>query len=740
MAPGIGKRAVNTMDPPRDGDCLSCLYMNARSLKTISRNCNKLVEFQNLVCSHDAQIVAVTETWLNETVVDAELLPPNYFIYRKDRHDTVANKRGGGVLLAIDQQIASKRRADLETQCEIIVCEIKTIHHPKVAIVLCYRPPDTDRILFNNHLENVLFNVFKEFTFVCLLGDFNLPEIDWLNPGHASHTNADFINLIVCYGLNQINAIPSNDHNHLLDLLFTNSNHLVRDVHKVDCSFQSDHAVLSFDLCVRTKQATGFKRTVYNYQRADFNRLFSMLNDSVLLNAISNSLDINEMWSKWLSALTNAVDSCVPKITIRCRREPPWFDPESRHLVKRKRTAWRKAKRRNTPEAWANYRAIRNHASAQLRAKHDAFINSLAPIIKQNPKRFWSFFQFRTKARSLPNEIYLDGTTCSDSLDKAILFNSYFSSVFSKTSVSTFPNITPCIDEPISEPVISANHVCDILSDLDVNSACGPCGISPLILKRCAPLLAPSLAVMFNMSLESGRLPQEWKKANITPVFKKGDKQCVSNYRPISLLCTASKVMERCLFNHLYPSVETKIHPLQHGFMKGRSCNSQLLKVYHSIASALDRGGQVDIVYLDFTKAFDCISHELLLYKLEHFYKISGNLLLWVKDYLSNRSQRVTLESESSTWLPVLSGVPQGSILGPLMFLLYIDDLPSAVSCCTTALFADDSKCFKEISSPTDCILIQRDIDQLYEWSRTVAYVKFYLSLETPTLIILITQ
>ena len=127
----------------------------------------------------------------------------------------------------------------------------------------------------------------------------------------------------------------------------------------------------------------------------------------------------------------------------------------------------------------------------------------------------------------------------------------------------------------------------------------------------------------------------------------------------------------------------------------------------------------MDIVYLDFTKAFDCISHELLLYKLEHFYQISGNLLLWVKDYLSNRSQRVTIESESSTWLPVLSGVPQGSILGPLMFLLYINDLPSAVSCCTTALFADDSKCFKEISSLTDCILLQRDIDQLYEWSRT---------------------
>ena len=202
------------------------------------------------------------------------------------------------------------------------------------------------------------------------------------------------------------------------------------------------------------------------------------------------------------------------------------------------------------------------------------------------------------------------------------------------------------------------DDVRSVLKTLNVNKACAPGDASPIILKKCCDVLYPSLCVLFNVCLSLGVLPLEWKKTNVIPIFKnKGDKSHVKNYRPISLLTTVSKVLERCIFNRIYPSLANKIHPLQHGFVKGRSCATQLLKVYHEIGAILDRGGQVDIVFLDFSKAFDCVSHKLLLYKLQFYFGITGNLLKWFESYLSSRTQRCMIENEFSEWTNVTSGV-----------------------------------------------------------------------------------
>ena len=211
-------------------------------------------------------------------------------------------------------------------------------------------------------------------------------------------------------------------------------------------------------------------------------------------------------------------------------------------------------------------------------------------------------------------------------------------------------------------------------------------------------------------------VPSPWKSTNVVPIHKKGDKHNVQNYRPISLLPIVSKIMERVIFETLYTHVKDSLHSLQHGFIRGRSCTTQLLLVYQSIGSTLDRGGQVDVVFLDFSKAFDCISHQLLLHKLRMQYGIDDVLLSWLASYLSSRTQRVLIDGKMSNFIPVTSGVPQGSILGPLLFLLYINDMP-CVTTSSTALFADDSKCFRNIESIDDCHALQNDLDNLYSWS-----------------------
>jgi hypothetical protein len=221
---------------------------------------------------------------------------------------------------------------------------------------------------------------------------------------------------------------------------------------------------------------------------------------------------------------------------------------------------------------------------------------------------------------------------------------------------------------------------------------------------------------MFNISLSQGKLPIDWKKANVVPIFKKGNKLEVSNYRPVSLLPIISKVLERCILNKIIETIRPQITRLQHGFMKGKSTTTQIITVISNIHKIFDNKDKTDVIYFDLAKAFDSVPHSLLLHKLQSF-GIHGNLLKWIRNYLTNRQQRVTCDGQNSSWLPVSSGVPQGSILGPILFIIYINDLPDILSPETLcAIFADDTKIYRKIQNNNDIQQLQTDIDNVAEW------------------------
>ena len=299
----------------------------------------------------------------------------------------------------------------------------------------------------------------------------------------------------------------------------------------------------------------------------------------------------------------------------------------------------------------------------------------------------------------------------------ASIFNKFFHSTFTPHTTAPLPNINITLDPDLSTITLTTPEVEKQLLNLNPSKAQGPDNIPTKVLKECAHTLAPSITKLFNISLLSACLPSSWKMANVIPIHKKESKHQAKNYRPISLLPVISKILERCIYNRIIDYLIPKITKLQHGFLRNRSTATQLLSVLTNINNILDTGDQCDTVYFDLSKAFDSVPHRLLIHKLKSF-GIHGTLLAWIQNYLTHRRQRVTINGSNSEWLTVTSGVPQGSILGPLLFLLYINDLPTVLSTNTLcAIFADDPKITRHIQSHQDHLILQRDITNVHNWS-----------------------
>ena len=257
------------------------------------------------------------------------------------------------------------------------------------------------------------------------------------------------------------------------------------------------------------------------------------------------------------------------------------------------------------------------------------------------------------------------------------------------------------------------------LESIRPDKACGADQIPARVLKETATELAPVLASLFQQSFDIGVLPSDWKYANINAIFKKGHRADPKNYRPVSLTSLTSKIIEHIVCKQIchHLSANSAIYCHQHGFQKGISCETQLISIIHEWASILNVHGQVDGIFLDFEKAFDSVPHERLLLKAR-FYGITGKLHYWLRDFLSGSRQRVVVNGSSSKWSLVLSGVSQGTVLGPILFLLFINDLPSGISS-SVKLFADDSVLFRHIRTPADQHILQHDLAHLEEWAFT---------------------
>lgn len=674
---------------------------------------NKLSKFQSFAYSTFYDIIAITETWLSNSIYDNEILPTGYSIYRNDR-----TTRGGGVLIAVKDYISS---VQIQSPIDLEIVTVEVNAPSAITVCAVYIPPNAALNYCQSlitYLHSLSLDNSKK---LFVVGDFNFPDINWHTMTSTAQSSSLFCDYVFENNLTQMIQCPTHIKGNILDLVLTNSDDLISDiaVHPPsNTCLNSDHFFIEVTFSTMRNQ-TPPKPTAYiwDYSKADYNAMCDYLL-SLNLNNLLSSRDLEYIWSQLKQAVFQSMELFIPKVHLRAHQRPKWFTSELVNKLNKIHSLRKKCKSHPTQGNISNLHARELELQTVMQEAKSLYEQSLVHNHAcRNNSEIFKYIKSLSSTHSLPPSLKLDSACADTDSGKAKLFNQFFHSVFT-VSHFNLPDTEklPAPNQSLSDITISQGDVFEELTSLNPNKAMGVDQLSPKILNFCAPALYIPLHHLLTQCISRCDLPAQWRTHRITPVFKSGAKIDVKNYRPISLLCTISKVLERLIYNKIIDFVNARISSSQFGFLRNRSTLHQLLSFLNEVFSSLEDNSQVDTIYLDFRKAFDSVPHNELLCKLWSF-GFTGNLWKWFKSYLSGRSHYVSINDSCSEILSVVSGVPQGSILGPLLFIIYVNDLPQRTVSASTFLFADDAKCSLKIKVPTDCQLLQTDLNFLSDWS-----------------------
>lgn len=696
------------------------LNVNARS------NVKNLPGMLNLIETTKPDVIIGTETWLDGSIASSEILPSHYKVFRRDRR-----RDGGGVLIAVADHLICHEVPELAVpDCELIWVKIK-LKRRKHLLVASYYKPDVSDEESQKRFASALQRATPLGAYIVIGGDFNLPSLDWntcslKTPSVHPRLHNDFLDLLNDHGLQQMVTFPTRENN-TLDLFVTNFPSLVPRIEGVPGV--SDHFAVYMEFQIYPARRNNTKRLVPQYNKADWPALRSAAKDlsSSITTLFNSTSDTEEIWSTFKDGLHSIVSTHIPHTTLRAKNNKPWVDFASRRMIKKRDRVYKKWKKSGDPGHLKELKDLKRQVQRQLRRN---YWSHTSHVIEENndgsrktTKNLWTYVKAKRTEGVSVSPLKVDGRLVTDSQGQAEILNRQFQSAFSepfpctpedfesRTGLSLDPEGPTCSNITITE-----EGVRKLLRNLNPRKASGPDGISPKILKALADELTPALTLLYQSSLTSGTVPCDWRTANVTPIFKKGERYRAENYRPISLTSIPGKLLEHIIVHNIMSFAERNkiICKQQHGFRKKRSCVSQLLGLIDELTHDREKGKQVDMLVMDFAKAFDKVSHTLLIHKLQH-YGITGQINNWVQSFLTDRRQAVVVDGATSEFVPVKSGVPQGSVLGPCLFLLFINDLPKGLTS-TARLFADDTACHKAICKAADQTDLQNDLNQLALW------------------------
>ena len=720
-----------------------CSGFNDGFLSFCNWNVNTLIknEFERVTCieAHNSlynyDIISLCETSLNKDIKVPENILKGYHFFSSDHP---SGDKKGGVGIFYKETLPLKIRNDLSFD-ESIVVEL-IFGHKKIFFTVLYRNPiyKSDSPEFANFVHNfeqLYVNILNEKPYTMLfVGDFNAHSINWWPERDNTSEGIQLDNVFSDLNLTQLISEPTHFREHCnpscIDLILSNQPNIV-----LECGVRPSldptckHQITFCKINFKIPPAPAYIRRVWHFNKANSTLISKAISQFPWQNRIEQIADNPTLQVELLNeTILNIMSNFVPNDLRKIKpSEPNWLNRNIKAMLKKQNRLYKKFKKHGFREEDKIILDLyRNECAKAIEMSKQNYLRDLGGKLADKytgQKTYWKIVNNLLNNCKVPRipPLLVDNKFIMDCNEKSSLFNNYFVSQcqpFESTSMLPPPN--PLTNNKLNHFEVTSEQILNILHTLNVNKAHGPDNISVNMIKLCENDLVLPLKLIFKNILETGIFPAQWKRANVTPVHKKDDKQIIKNYRPISLLPVFAKVYERIIFMNLYNHCVNNnlITENQSGFRPGDSVTNQLLYLVHEIHRSFDSIDTTEVrsVYLDMSKAFDKVWHEGLVYKLEQN-GISGNLLKLLKSYLSDRKQRVVLNGMESDWGNINSGVPQGSVLGPLLFLIYINDLENGIIS-SIKFFADDTSLFSIVKNPiTSATNINNDLKRISLWA-----------------------
>lgn len=690
----------------------SVLHLNARSAANKQENISNLL---NLFC-FKFDIIMLTETWYQDS--NSRLYLDGYADYVLNRID----KRGGGVAIYIASGQKYELLADFcKTTCDY---EMLTLQHLSDIISVVYRPPNGNVFKFMSFFDNLLeYVAANEFRLVCG-GDTNINFL--VN----SAVSVDFTHRLSSGGFVNLINTPTRvtlSSSTCLDILITNIDTVVEHTGTVT-SDVSDHCPVFMTYCANAKK-TFSKSNVFAIQDLSEKNMDLFKHDISkydwsFLYEIS---DVNVAYSKFLSAFLQIYNLHFPFKKLRQTRKirKPWITQELFKMIKHKDKLYHSFLATRSPEVLIMFKKYRNKLNAQLRRARIAYHERMfTDATGKHPDILWNIINKvlgREKHSAAPEKLIHNKTEISG-LALANHFNEYFASISAvQQPQQAPPNTSSFLSTPNSLFLNPTNEyeVFTTFKNLKNSKALDIDDIQIKPVKYVLEYIAPALTHIFNLALQYGIFPEKMKMSRVTVIFKGGDRNDTSNYRPISIIPVFSKGLEKIIFSRVSSFFDrhSVLSDAQFGFRKGRSTETALLTLKEYVLKNIERNLFTLALFIDFSKAFDCINHKILLWKLSQN-GLRGIPLTLFESYLTDRKQSVCIRDEKSCFLPIINGVPQGSVLGPLLFNVYVNDITNITTSVQFIIYADDTTLL--VSGPDSQKLIRQCNDllvKLSQWS-----------------------
>ncbi|MES9884550.1 MAG: reverse transcriptase family protein [Sedimenticola sp.] len=715
-------RRLDNLDQSKINEGLNIMYTNADCLT------NKIEELSGTATIENVDIIIVTETLpknrLNCDIAEIELQISGYTLFGPQ----ISDYTGRGIGIYLKEGLASIQLITTQyTNIEVTSVGIKLQNTDWLLIQCVYRSPNSQ----GNYMEELAivlsydnYNNIK-FSHRLVVGDFNFKDIDWdaEQSLHSEiHPATQFLEKVrdsyMFQHVKEATRIRQGESDSILDLIFTNEENMVEKIHYLPPLGKSDHVVLQFTLTLYIDKPISSEQR-FNYNKGNYRSINEELQKIDWNEALERS-STNEAWGDFADIIQHNINEHIPVCKVPAKKyDTPWMTRTARETIKNKKRKWIKFINNRSEENRENYEEAKRKVNSETTKAKVEYEKQLATNIKTDERNFWKYVKSKTKTKdtigNLENE---NGEIETDCKKRAEILNVFFTSVFTNEDTTNIPDFEERVFEsPLINTQITEDEIKKSILKLKVSKSQGPDKCHPKFLVETIESLAKPLTLLYNKSLNESKIPDIWRVANISAIHKKGPKIKAENYRPISLTSVVCKNMERVIKDRITSHMEANnlFTKHQHGFRKGYSCVTQLLEVCEKWTEELDSKNNVDVIFLDFQKAFDSVPHQRLFKKMEG-YGIRGKVLKWVMDLLTNRKQRVVLNGESSEWSSVTSGIPQGSVIGPTLFLIFINDMPEVVNN-IVKMFADDAKIYARVNTVQEAANLQNDINNLQKWS-----------------------